>query len=173
AKATSEAQEVESLKATLVSRSLEVDDCILRAPFAGEVSERFADPGAYLRPGNAVATVIDRSVVRITADAPEADFAVVAPETPVAIEIEATGVKLMGKVSRRAPAADEATRTVHFEIDVPNEVRPKSASRKPPRWCRCAPPPFAPTRRVCSPSKTAWPGGASCRSSASAPASSI
>ncbi|HZS42535.1 MAG TPA: efflux RND transporter periplasmic adaptor subunit [Polyangia bacterium] len=128
AKATSEAQEVESLKATLVSRSLEVDDCILRAPFAGEVSERFADPGAYLRPGNAVATVIDRSVVRITADAPEADFAVVAPETPVAIEIEATGVKLMGKVSRRAPAADEATRTVHFEIDVPNEVRPKTAS---------------------------------------------
>src|SRR5581483_3201076 len=79
AKATSEAQEVESLRATLVSRSLEVDDCILRAPFAGEVSERYVDPGAFVRPGNPVVTVVDRATVRVVADAPESDFAVVAP----------------------------------------------------------------------------------------------
>jgi len=120
AKASSEAAEVESLKAALVSRSLEVDDCILRAPFAGEVADRFVDPGAYLRPGNPVASVIDRSMVRITADAPESDFAVVTPGTPVNIEVEATGAKVQGKVSRRAPSADETTRTVHFEIDVQN-----------------------------------------------------
>ena len=120
AKSASEKAEAESMRASLVSRSLEVDDCILRAPFAGEVSERFVDPGAYLRPGNPVATIIDRNQVRIVADAPESDFVVVAPGTPINIEVEATGAKLQAVVSRRAPAADDATRTVHFEIDVPN-----------------------------------------------------
>ncbi len=123
AQAASEAAEVEGLKATLASRSIEVDDCILRAPFDGEVTERFVDPGAYLRPGNPVATVVDRSTVRIVADAPEADFTVVALDTPVAIELESTGAHLTAKVSRRSPATDETTRTVHFEIDVPNADR--------------------------------------------------
>ncbi len=120
ARSASEAAEVEALRASLVSRSLEVDDCILRAPFDGEVADRFADPGAYVRPGNPVVTVIDRSTIRISSDVPEADFNIVAPGTAVKIEVEATGRKTQASVSRRAPAADESTRTVRFEIDVPN-----------------------------------------------------
>lgn len=120
ARSASEKAEAESMRASLVSRGLEVDDCILRAPFAGEVAERFVDPGAYVRPGNPVITVIDRNQVRIIGDAPESDFTVVAPGTPVKIEVEATGARLAATVSRRAPTADDVTRTVHFEIDVPN-----------------------------------------------------
>ncbi|HEX8950865.1 MAG TPA: efflux RND transporter periplasmic adaptor subunit, partial [Polyangia bacterium] len=123
AKSAAEKAEAESMRASLVSRSLEVDDCILRAPFAGEVSERFVDPGAYVRPGNPVATVIDRGQLRIVADAPEGDFGVVAPGTAVQIAIEATGARLDAVISRRAPAADDATRTVRFELDVPNAER--------------------------------------------------
>jgi RND family efflux transporter MFP subunit len=119
-RAASEKADVESLKASLVSRKIEVDDCILRAPFAGEVAERYVDPGAYLRPGEPVALVLDRTTVRITADAPETDFAVVAPGTPVEVVIEATGAKLDLRISRRAPNADAVTRTVHFEVDAPN-----------------------------------------------------
>ncbi|MCU1278684.1 MAG: putative Co/Zn/Cd efflux system rane fusion protein [bacterium] len=120
AKSAAEKAEAESMRASLVSRSLEVDDCILRAPFAGEVSERFVDPGAYVRPGNPVVAVIDRNQVRIVADAPESDFVIVAPATPVKIEIEATGAKMEAIVSRRAPNADDVTRTVRFEIDLAN-----------------------------------------------------
>ena len=120
AKSAAASAEAESMRASLASRTLEVDDCVLRAPFAGEVSERFVDPGAYVRPGSAVATVIDRSQVRIVGDAPEVDFGVVAPETPVRIDIDAAGAHLTASISRRAPAADVLTRTVHFEIDVPN-----------------------------------------------------
>jgi RND family efflux transporter MFP subunit len=123
AKASAEKADIESMRASMISRSLEVDDCVLRAPFTGEIAERFVDPGAYLRPGNPIATIIDRAVVRIAGDAPEADFAVVAPDTEVAIEVDAAGKKTTAKVSRRAPAADDATRTVHFEIDVPNQDR--------------------------------------------------
>ncbi len=120
AKSAAEKAEAESMRASLVSRSLEVDDCILRAPFNGEIADRFVDPGAYVRPGNPVVTVIDRTEVRIVADAPEADFTVVSPGTAVKMEVEATGAKLQATISRRAPAADDATRTVHFEIDVAN-----------------------------------------------------
>jgi RND family efflux transporter MFP subunit len=120
ARAASEAAEVQSLKAALASRSLEVDDCILRAPFDGEISERYVDTGAYVRPGNPVVTVVDRSTVRLVADAPESDFDIVSTGTPVGIRIDSVGAHFDGTVSRRSPAADETTRTVHFEIDVPN-----------------------------------------------------
>ena len=121
ARSASQKSEVEGMRAALVSHGLEVDDCILRAPFDGEVAERFADPGAYVRPGNPVITVIDRSTIRIAGDAPESDFTIVAPNTPVTITVEASNLKSEAKISRRAPQADESTRTVHFEIDVPNQ----------------------------------------------------
>jgi RND family efflux transporter MFP subunit len=123
ARSKSEASEVQALRASLASRSLQVNDCVLRAPFAGEVAERFIDPGAYVRPGTAIVTVIDRGTVRVSADAPESDFAVVAPGTQVGIEVIASGAKLRGRISRRAPAADEQTRTIHFEIDLGNADR--------------------------------------------------
>jgi RND family efflux transporter MFP subunit len=120
ARSASGQAEVESLRASLVSRGLEVDDCVLRAPFAGEVAERYVDPGAYARPGNPIVSVVDRSRIRISADASESDFTVVAPGTLVHILIEATGEQRQAVISRRAPSADDATRTVHFEIDVAN-----------------------------------------------------
>lgn len=120
AKASSEKADIESLRASLVSRGLEVDDCILRAPFTGEVSERYVDPGAYVRPGNAVLRVIDRSTVRVVGDVPESDFGVVEPGQPVDLKVQATGQVRHATVSRRAPAADDDTRTARFEVDLPN-----------------------------------------------------
>ncbi len=46
-------------------------DCVLRAPFDGEVGDRFVDPGAFVRPGTAIVSVVDRSTVRFVADVPE------------------------------------------------------------------------------------------------------
>jgi RND family efflux transporter MFP subunit len=119
ARTAAQSAEMESLQASLSARSLEVDDCVLRAPFAGEVADRFVDPGAYVHPGQPVVTVLDRNLVRVTAEAPEIDFAVVAAGTEVTLQTS-TGSTLTAKVSRRAPAADEVTRTVHFEMDVAN-----------------------------------------------------
>jgi RND family efflux transporter MFP subunit len=122
-RSASDKARVESLRASLVSRTLEVNDCVLRAPFNGEVSERYVDPGAYVRPGEAIVSVVDRSIVRITADAPEEDFGIVVPGEQVAIEVPATGSRIDGKIARRSPAADETTRTVHFEIDLDDAKR--------------------------------------------------
>ena len=123
AQSQAELAQLDATRAMLASSALEVNDCILRAPFDGEISRRTFDPGAFVRPGMAIATVVDRSTVRMTADAPESDFAVIAPGTPITLHILATNRDLAATITRRAPAADPATRTVHFEIDVVDPKR--------------------------------------------------
>ena len=123
ARSSAERSDLASLRASLSAKTLEVDDCVQRAPFDGEVAERLVDPGAYVRPGNSIITVIDRRTIRVAAGAPEADFNIVAVATPVEIDVAAIGKKLTAPISRRAPGADAGTRTVDFEIDIPNEDR--------------------------------------------------
>jgi RND family efflux transporter MFP subunit len=120
--ASKEAQLMET-QAKMQRASLEVNDCVLRAPFTGEIATRAADPGAFAHPGTAVATLVDRATVRIVAEVPEADFDVVAPTTPVRVVALATNRELRGTIARRSPAADVSTRTVHLEIDVPDPKR--------------------------------------------------
>lgn len=120
--ASKEAQLLET-QARMQRASLEVNDCILRAPFAGEVAARAADPGTFVRPGMAVATLVDRSTVRVIGEVPETDFEVVAVGIAVRVRALATKRELSAKISRRSPTADLSTRTVHIEIDIPDPTR--------------------------------------------------
>jgi RND family efflux transporter MFP subunit len=120
AESDSERERLLATKAQLAGASVMVDDCVLRAPFDGEIAARMIDPGAFVRPGTAIVSVVDRGVVRATADVPETDFDVVAPGTPVKIMVLSTGKPIEGKIARRSPAADPSTRTVRLEIDLPN-----------------------------------------------------
>ncbi len=123
AQSASEQAQLLAAQAKLLGTSLEVNDCILRSPFAGEIATRSIDPGAFVRPGVSLVSVVDRSTLRVTGDAPEVDFDVVSPGTKVTLHVVATNKDLTATVSRRAPAADPATRTVHFELDVPDPER--------------------------------------------------
>jgi RND family efflux transporter MFP subunit len=123
AESASKQAELLSTRASLQRATLEVSDCVLRAPFDGEVSERTMDPGAYAHPGQSIATIIDRTTIRVGADVPEGDFDLVKPGSGVEIRALASGGQLQGKVARRSPAADPTTRTVHFEVDLPDPER--------------------------------------------------
>ncbi|HSY25602.1 MAG TPA: efflux RND transporter periplasmic adaptor subunit [Polyangiaceae bacterium] len=118
-----ETAQLAAQQAMIAHGSLQISDCVLRAPFDGEVGDRYADPGSYVHPGAAVVSIVDRGTVRFVADAPEGDFGVVAPRTPVRLHLDATGQDTTGAVSRRAPHADREVRTVHFEVDIPNPDR--------------------------------------------------
>lgn len=107
-------------RARVTTTTLAVDDCVLRSPFDGEISIRSIDPGAFVRPGTPIVTIIDRDTVRMTFEVPESDFGAVAERTPVSIRVLATGKTVVGAVSRRSPAADPETRTVHVEVDLDN-----------------------------------------------------
>jgi RND family efflux transporter MFP subunit len=123
ADSSSKQAELMETEAKIQRATLEVSDCVLRAPFNGEVSERHVDPGAFVRPGTAVATLVDRNMVRVVGDVPEDDFEIVGPGTPVQLHALATDRELRANIARRSPAADSATRTVHLEIDVPDRER--------------------------------------------------
>ena len=80
-------------------------------------------PAPSCGPGTPIVSVVDRSTVRMIADVPEIDFDVVAPGTPVRVHVLATDIETTAAIARRAPSADPATRTVHFEIDLPDPER--------------------------------------------------
>jgi multidrug efflux pump subunit AcrA (membrane-fusion protein) len=61
--------------------------------------------------------------MRIAADVPEEDFEAVVVGAPVTVHLLATRRDLVAKISRRAPAADPATRTAHIELDVDDPER--------------------------------------------------
>ncbi len=123
AKSAAEEASLAAQRASLAQSTLRVSDCVLRAPFDGEVGNRFADPGAFVRPGMPIVTVVDRSTVRMVGDAPESDFAVVSAGTPVRVRLLSSATEMKAAVTRRAPTADPGTRTVHFEIDVSDPKR--------------------------------------------------
>jgi membrane fusion protein (multidrug efflux system) len=123
AQSTAEQAQLLATQAQLLGTSLQVDDCVLRSPFAGEVASRTTDPGAFVRPGAAIVSIVDRSTVRIVADAPEIDFPNIAPGSAVNVHIFALNRNLTATISRRAPAADTLTRTAHFEMDIADPER--------------------------------------------------
>jgi RND family efflux transporter MFP subunit len=120
AQSASEEAQLASQRAKLASTTLAVSDCVLRAPFDGEISIRSIDPGAFVHPGTPIVTIVDRNTVRMTFEVPEIDFDAVAQRTPVSIDVLATGKAIVGAIARRSPAADPDTRTVHVEVDLDN-----------------------------------------------------
>lgn len=123
AQSAAEQAQLLATQAQLLGTSLQVNDCVLRSPFDGEIASRMIDPGAFVRPGVSIVAVVDRRTIRVVADAPEIDFQFLAPGTPVTLHVLATNRDLGATISRRAPAADPMTRTVHFEMDLPDPER--------------------------------------------------
>jgi RND family efflux transporter MFP subunit len=119
----SEQAQLFEMQARVRKASLDERDCILRAPFDGEIATRMYDPGAFVHPGASIVSIVDRDTLRITVDATEKDFDAVAPKTMVEIDVLATAARISAPISRRAPSADPRTRTVHFEVDVGDPQR--------------------------------------------------
>lgn len=110
-------------KAKVMRAALDVNDCILRAPFDGEVATRVIDPGAFVHPGTSLLTVVDRSKLRLVANAPEVDYPMLTPGKPVKVKVYAIHRDVIGVISRRTPSTDGTTRTIEFEVDIPDKER--------------------------------------------------
>jgi membrane fusion protein, multidrug efflux system len=123
AQSSAEQAQLLATQAQLLGTSLQVNDCVLRSPFDGEIANRMIDPGAFVRPGVSIVSIVDRATIRVVADAPEIDFGFLSPGTQVKLRVLATSKDLTATISRRAPAADPVTRTVHFEMDVADPER--------------------------------------------------
>jgi membrane fusion protein, multidrug efflux system len=101
----------------------------LTAPFAGTITARFVDAGAFVpaattgsTPQNAaLLTLMDTGTLRAQASVPEVDSIFIQNGLPVRILPDAMPGKIFeAKVSRSSGALDEATRTLLVEADLPN-----------------------------------------------------
>ena len=107
----------------------------ITAPFAGVVTKRMVDPGAFIpaatggnSQSSALFTVMDFSKVRVQAAVPETEVAFIRNGLPVKISADGLpGKSFEGTVTRFAQALDDATKTMLAEVELPNpagELRP-------------------------------------------------
>lgn len=120
--------EVERQRATLARRESEVarralllERHALRAPFAGVVTERLADPGERIEPGTAVYEIAAVDRLRLELMAPQRHFGRIDTSTPVRIRIDALGDETLdARVSEVVPDTDSDSRSFPLRVRLDN-----------------------------------------------------
>ncbi|MEY4705958.1 MAG: hypothetical protein RL042_2163 [Nitrospirota bacterium] len=101
----------------------------VRAPYAGIITARFADPGALIQIATASSTgaiplftIMDLDTVRIYTNVPQDDSPWVVPgKTKATLSVKGLdGRSFTGTVTRSTLALDPSTRSLLVEIDLPN-----------------------------------------------------
>lgn len=101
----------------------------VRAPYAGIITARFADPGALIQIATASSsgaiplfTIMDLDTVRIYTNVPQEDSPwVVTGKTKATVSVAGLeGQSFAGTVTRSTLALDPSTRSLLVEIDLPN-----------------------------------------------------
>ncbi|MEO1368146.1 MAG: efflux RND transporter periplasmic adaptor subunit, partial [Acidobacteriota bacterium] len=100
----------------------------IRSPFAGRVTQRAAQLGQHIRPGDELFTVADFVPLVARIYLPEQDVLSLETGQRVRIGLRAdSGVEFDGRIQRISPIVDTATGTVKVTVearDVPRKVRP-------------------------------------------------
>lgn len=100
---------------------LNVDRCTITAPFTGVIQTLLIDVGDHVGPGSPMLRLIDPSRVEIPIQLPNAVYDRVAIGGACTLSSEAQpGTQWYGRIARKAPLADEQTRTFSVYIDVDN-----------------------------------------------------
>jgi cobalt-zinc-cadmium efflux system membrane fusion protein len=93
----------------------------VKAPLAGVITKRSANPGLNIDPATPLFTVTDLSDVWVVADLYERDFASVGIGSPVTITTAAyPGLELRGRVNYIDPQVQAETRTAKLRAEVAN-----------------------------------------------------
>ncbi|MDQ8159482.1 MAG: efflux RND transporter periplasmic adaptor subunit [Gemmatimonadota bacterium] len=109
-------------KARLSSAEKNLRNTMVRAPFAGVVSERAVSPGDIVAPGAALFTVIDPRSLRVEAAVPTSALADVRVGAPVLFTVNGSDRVLEGRVTRVSPMVDPQTKQVRLLASVPNQA---------------------------------------------------
>jgi RND family efflux transporter MFP subunit len=99
----------------------------ITAPFAGVITQRYADPGAMIQAGTSsqtqampVVRLSQNNRLRLVIPVPESSVSLIHVGTPVDLDVQALHKTFTGKVSRFADRLDSDTRTMRVEVDVDN-----------------------------------------------------
>lgn len=108
-------------KARLSLAEKNIRNTLIKAPFAGVVSERAVSPGDVVSPGTALFTIVDPTSLRLEASVPAEAIGSIRVGAPVMFAVNGyPGRKFEGKVMRINPTADQQTRQVRIYASLPN-----------------------------------------------------
>ncbi len=111
-----------SARAALAAQN--VGDGLIRAPFAGVVTERYVEVGQFLRQDSRVVTIVSADPLRLQIAVPEAQVANVKEGADVSFKVAAyPGRRFVGKVRFVSGALRATTRDLIAEAVVPNAER--------------------------------------------------
>lgn len=95
-------------------------DAVVLAPFAGVILERHAAPGDVLAAGSPLATLVSTDPLRLRAEVPEREAALVRPGQLVRLSVEGHAAPFEVRLARLSPELSAETRMLRVEADVPN-----------------------------------------------------
>lgn len=113
--------ELETARAQLKSVRTDLANTAVKAPFDGVVSDRAVEAGDYVKGGDALASVVTLSPLKIRGAMSETDV-VHAKVGTVATVILPDNQKLEAKITFVAPVADERSRTFPVELEAVNDT---------------------------------------------------
>ena len=89
-----------------------LDDCVLKAPFAGVIGKRMAAAGERAVPGVAVMTLLDVSGLKVRFAVPEQEISAITGEQLVSVKVEALdGLTFQGTDLEKGSVADALAHT--------------------------------------------------------------
>jgi RND family efflux transporter MFP subunit len=107
---------VSGLKADVELVQKRINDCSVRAPFDGAVTEKLVSPGQYTKENTPLVTVVKTTPLRLRAELPEAvSDQVKAGSTLVFTTDAAPGVTFKATVRQLSPALDPKSRMLMVE----------------------------------------------------------
>jgi RND family efflux transporter MFP subunit len=114
-------------QAKLVHDKVLFDYARITAPFAGVVTQRYANQGALMQAGTSSSTqamplvkLAQDDVFRLVIPVPESDVPLIRVGQPVEVRIPSMNRTFPGRVARFSSDLKADTRTMHTEVDVPN-----------------------------------------------------
>ena len=102
----------------------------ITAPFAGVVTQRYANKGTLMQAGTSSSTqalplvrLSEDDLFRLVIPVPESYVQFIHLGDPVSVKVPSLNRTFPGKVARFSVDVREETRTMHTEVDVPNPAR--------------------------------------------------
>jgi RND family efflux transporter MFP subunit len=117
-------------KSKLVHDQALFDYARITAPFAGVITQRYANLGTLMQAGTSSSTqsmplvrLSEDDLFRLVIPVPESSVRFIRIGDPVQVQVPSLNRSFPGKVARFSVDVQEDTRTMHTEVDVPNPDR--------------------------------------------------
>lgn len=100
---------------------INLEDAVVRAPFAGTIAKRHVQPGEKVSLDSTIVTLVDLRQMVLEAAVPAADIPAVAIGQPVRFKVGGFGAReFVGEVQRINPITADGSRAITIYIAVPN-----------------------------------------------------